>query len=1013
MVGRNCNGSDIDNSFATGDVTGSEYVGGLVGRNCNGSDIDNSFATGNVTASSDNAGGLVGYQDGNITNTYALGDVSGGDGVGGLVGYGTGTNTYKNSFAVGAVSGSSNVGAFVGNDDSGNEITYMNNYWIDNGASVGVGSMTDPAGLTEETDGVKAFKIYDNSHAAYDQGGADEWDFTSTWTLAGLPRLQIEAPSDGNISNIYQLQVAGSSLANDYTITGNIDASETSTWNWSGSGDTYYGFNPIGDNTTKFTGSIDGNAKTITGLYINRSSENYVGLFGYTDTGSVVDDISLVSANVTGGNYVGAIAGYSDGQLKNSDVSGTSTVTGTNYIGGLAGYNSGSMVYDKTLGTITVTGAQYVGGLAGYSDSGIVASSATGTVSGTQDVGGAVGYNTGSVHFTSSDANLTNAAAVNAGGLIGTNTSTGTVSNSYAQGAVTADDKVGGLIGSNAGTVSYTYATGAVTANTNEGGLIGNDSSGTYSASYWDSTTSGQTTDAGSGALTGVESKTTTQLRAEATFSGWDFTDYWEIAEGVSYPTHKWQTGWDQLIFQGTVFSDRGTTALSSGLTIQLATAGTNMVNADTNASGEFYIFAESTDVADDTPMLFYISGDATYDGNTVSMSSGEMALGVDIYSNNVIVGSEDTTAITTANLDTAKGALSSDMLYSVSGSDVTLSGTASLVVDAGDTYTPGGNLTTTDLVVGAGSTYTGAGDDITMTGTFSNAGTLRLNGTESLTGFTNDTDSGTVEYYSGATTLNGGNSYNNLTISDAGDITIGSALAVNNDMTMTSDYANTLTQSAGVTVGGDFTQTAGTYNSDPTETFSVTGAFDLGSASTFTRYTGLGTSGDRYLVYDLYGLQAIQTNLDKHYGLANNIDASATTGWNSGSGFSALGNVATNFTGTLDGNDYAISGLFINRSGTDYVGLFGYTGVDSSFSDLTLTNADITGQNYVGALAGYNKGDVSNVTISGTVVGTGNVGGLAGWNYADNANTITISGCKFKRYSYRYRIFYRRATRL
>ena len=53
--------------------------------------------------------------------------------------------------------------------------------------------------------------------------------------------------------------------------------------------------------------------------------------------------------------------------------------------------------------------------------------------------------------------------------------------------------------------------------------------------------------------------------------------------------------------------------------------------------------------------------------------------------------------------------------------------------------------------------------------------------------------------------------------------------------------------------------------------------------------------------------------------------------------GWEPIGNCTTNFTATFDGNapDYIIDSLFINRTATDYVGLFGVTGTARSRSGL------------------------------------------------------------------------------
>ena len=95
-------------------------VGGLIGWAENSPDdststlISNSFASGAVTNQGDKAGGLIGYIDkGTVSNSVAIGDVSGYLNVGGLVGYSQSTNIQSSS-AQGHVSGSKYVGGLIG-----------------------------------------------------------------------------------------------------------------------------------------------------------------------------------------------------------------------------------------------------------------------------------------------------------------------------------------------------------------------------------------------------------------------------------------------------------------------------------------------------------------------------------------------------------------------------------------------------------------------------------------------------------------------------------------------------------------------------------------------------------------------------------------------------------------------------------------------------------------------------------------------------------------------------------
>ena len=121
---------------------------------------------------------------------------------------------------------------------------------------------------------------------------------------------------DGSSGNPYQISTLDHLFwitENDdkwdgtYIQTANIDAFSTSSW------DDSSGFSPIGNNSTKFTGSYDGDGYTINGLRIARSSTNYIGLFGYTD-GATIQDLGVTNVNITGNNYIGGLVGYKIGR---------------------------------------------------------------------------------------------------------------------------------------------------------------------------------------------------------------------------------------------------------------------------------------------------------------------------------------------------------------------------------------------------------------------------------------------------------------------------------------------------------------------------------------------------------------------------------------------------------------------------------------------------------------------------------------------------------------------------
>lgn len=137
----------------------------------------------------------------------------------------------------------------------------------------------------------------------------------------------------------------------------------------------------------------------------------------------------------------------------------------------------------------------------------------------------------------------------------------------------------------------------------------------------------------------------------------------------------------------------------------------------------------------------------------------------------------------------------------------------------------------------------------------------------------------------------------------------------------------------------------------------------------------------------------------DKNFVQTGNIDATDTESLYGGQGMIPVGNATTKFTGNFDGGDFTIDGLFINRPDEDYAGIFGYA-YNSDLSNIRLTNADITGQNWVGGIAGLLSyySTITKSALSGNVTGTDKVGGMAGQaNYGSSVqictNTATITG--------------------
>jgi len=225
---------------------------------------------------------------------------------------------------------------------------------------------------------------------------------TLTLTGSALAQSPVTPPGAGTetapylISEIGHLVWMGDTAADSagkyYTMTADIDASDTANWNDDGTDTSLLeGFKPISTYETPFTGIFDGNGHTIAGLTINRQSEN-VGLFGLVFPGGQVLNLGIVDCTVTGDYLVGSLVGENHSTISNCYVTGT--ITGGGYIGGLIGDNYGTVSNCYATCNITAT-LEDVGGLSGSNYGTMMNCHATNTVKGSINVGGLVGDNFG------------------------------------------------------------------------------------------------------------------------------------------------------------------------------------------------------------------------------------------------------------------------------------------------------------------------------------------------------------------------------------------------------------------------------------------------------------------------------------------------------------------------------------------------------------------------------------------------------------------------------------------
>lgn len=204
--------------------------------------------------------------------------------------------------------------------------------------------------------------------------------------------------AEGSTTGV-DLQGMNGDLARNYALGADIDASPTA--GWAG------GFRPIAPSTNRivgYTGRFDGLGHVIDRLTIDRPADHYVGLFGNSSDGALVN-VGLTRASVAGGLVVGILAGGTDTMtVRNVYISGT--VTGVNAVGGVVGDTLVDLKLDGVWSQAAVTATQMGDGTGGFASSGV------------------------------------------AGGLVGGSASRGpTITRSYALGVVSGSDFVGGLLG--------------------------------------------------------------------------------------------------------------------------------------------------------------------------------------------------------------------------------------------------------------------------------------------------------------------------------------------------------------------------------------------------------------------------------------------------------------------------------------------------------------------------------------------------------------------------------------
>lgn len=747
---------------------------------------------------------------------------------------------------------------------------------------------------------------------------------------------------------------------------------------------------PIGNSSTKFNGTFDGDGHTVTGLKIDKDLDTvpyYAGLFGYINSAGVVKNVSLY----------GSIDVVIENEIE---------VTGPLYIGSIAGYsNYGKIINCATVVSINIdsddtSSACFVGGIVGKSYYGTIQNcSSAGDIDvdslNTNEVGGIVGNEYG--------ANVTNCYA------------TGDVTSITADGET---NNVGGVAGSFSGTgctLSYCYWSGTVT-----GGLgIGyNYGSSSNVVAFDDNAT----------LLTNLNDWVNAQ--EDTTLYTWKTGDTTPVFDALWAPPEKWEDqvgSADGTETTGDYYVDGDNTIIytAKGLawlvdavddddnyyedkTVTLANdinlsgkewtpigdfAGT--FDGDENTISGLTINATDGDV--DYGLFEYISTDAVVQNVTVegsitvnSDNGGESKVGGIIGESNGTIKN----CVSNVTIDiTATGDYPDNYVGGIVGyigygmiensyatGDITVTGVDEIYAGGlvGYNYDQVKNCYATGDVTATGGAYNYIGGLIGSS--YDTVENCYATGDITATG-----NVGGVVGYLGEATLSdcywSGNAENG----------IGSGTGTNvvkfTDSAVLLDALNTW-------VDSQKDETLYTW-----KTGTDTPVFDalwappekwedqIEDVSNSTDYK---VDGDNTTIYTAKGLAWLadqvnnenNTYEDETVTLANDIDIS-------GKEWTPIGNNMKQFKGTFDGAGHTVTGLEIDTTSKGYYGLFGYTDSSSAVKNLGVEGsitADYDGSQYIGGIVGYNKGTIKNCYTKVDLLSKGGssldkVGGIVGYN--------------------------------
>jgi hypothetical protein len=378
------------------------------------------------------------------------------------------------------------------------------------GSAIAAQTVASGTAVNAPTAPTRSGFVFGDWWTAAEGGSAISWPLTvnanttvhAKWGMAGTG-----AQDDPYIlTDAAGLADMASGLSKYYKLVDNIEI--TGAWAAVGGQDSY------------FTGTLDGNGKTITFSGSVTPNGIYAGLFGFIYNGGTVKNLNLagtLTVSVSSGNIsVGALAGNNYGTISNvkSTVTVSASTAGTGsmdepatvaFAGGIVGSNVGPITNCYATGAVSASttggfAVAYAGGIAGLTDEAVSNCYATGAVSATANTIAFAGGIAGSISHTvlqnvalnSSISATATGGTVHIGRIAGQD-STGIISNNFAISTMTVNGETvsDGALNSTNGAQFTNSAVGAWTAATDTGpGWTIADSQGNANETnpwWWDS----------------------------------------------------------------------------------------------------------------------------------------------------------------------------------------------------------------------------------------------------------------------------------------------------------------------------------------------------------------------------------------------------------------------------------------------------------------------------------------------------------------------------------------------